>query len=87
MGYEKTAGMNVFQETSDFTQNLCSRLKDIDAVADEMVSKVENMKKEMISRKEVQRHPVAKIKFDLDGRAYRQFQWSESSQNSHSGQT
>lgn len=49
-----------FQETSDFTQNLCSRLKDIDAVADEMVSKVENMKKEMISRKEVQkqRHQV-----------------------------
>ena len=41
------------QETSDFTQNLCSRLKDIDAVADEMVAKVENMKKEMISRKEV----------------------------------
>ena len=51
----------IFQETSDFTQNLCSRLKDIDAVADEMVSKVENMKKEMISRKEVQKqqHPVA----------------------------
>ena len=51
----------LFQETSDFTQNLCSRLKDIDAVADEMVSKVENMKKEMISRKEVQKqqHPVA----------------------------
>lgn len=41
------------KETSDFTQNLCSRLKDIDAVADEMVSKVENMKKEMISRKEM----------------------------------
>ena len=52
-----------------------------------MVSKVENMKKEMISRKEVQRHPVAKIKFDLDGRAYRQFQWPKSSQNSNSGQT
>ena len=41
------------QDAASFSATLTSRLKEIDAVADEMVAKVESMKKEMISRKEV----------------------------------
>ena len=35
------------------TQLLLSRIRDIDAVAEEMASKVEKMKRDMASRKEV----------------------------------
>ena len=41
------------KDAANFSATLTSRLKEIDAVADEMVAKVESMKKEMISRKEV----------------------------------
>ena len=43
----------LIQDAASFSATLTSRLKEIDAVADEMVAKVESMKKEMISRKEV----------------------------------
>ena len=41
------------QDAANFSATLTTRLKEIDAVADEMVAKVESMKKEMITRKEV----------------------------------
>jgi len=41
------------KDAANFSATLTSRLKEIDAVADEMVAKVESMKKEMISRKEM----------------------------------
>ena len=49
------------QDAANFSATLTTRLKEIDAVADEMVAKVESMKKEMITRKEV--NTIAKISY------------------------
>jgi recombinational DNA repair ATPase RecF len=43
----------LLQDVFNYSEKLHRRLQDIDSVADEMVKKVQNMKKEMKTRKEV----------------------------------
>ena len=53
LNFQKGLKKFCFQDAANFSATLTTRLKEIDAVADEMVAKVESMKKEMITRKEV----------------------------------